>query len=103
MTDGFFAESASKHVRDFVRIFQETFNEKPGFIEAVAYDTANILFQMVSRPDIRFRGVLKNRLKELSDFRGTTGPTIFDENGDVLKELYLLQIEGSRFVESEYY
>ena len=103
MTDGFFAESSSKHVRDFVKIFQETFNEKPGFIEAVAYDTANILFQMVSRPDIRFRGVLKNRLKELSDFRGATGPTIFDENGDVLKELYLFQIEGSRFVESEYY
>ncbi len=103
MTDGFFAESASKHVRDFVKIFQETFNEKPGFIEAVAYDTAKILFQVVSRPDIRFRGVLKNRLKELSDFRGATGPTIFDENGDALKELYLLQIEGSRFVESEYY
>lgn len=103
MTDGFFAESSSKHVRDFVKNFQETFNEKPGFIEAVAYDTASILFQMVSRPDIRFRGVLKNRLKELTDFRGATGSTIFDENGDVLKELYLLQVEGRRFVELEYY
>jgi ABC-type branched-subunit amino acid transport system substrate-binding protein/predicted negative regulator of RcsB-dependent stress response len=103
MTDGFFAESSSKHVRDFVKIFQETFNEKPGFIEAVAYDTAMILFQTVSRPDIRFRGVLKNRLKELTDFRGATGSTIFDENGDVLKELYLIRVEGSRFVELEYY
>jgi ABC-type branched-subunit amino acid transport system substrate-binding protein len=103
MTDGFFAESSSKHVRDFVKIFQETFNEKPGFIEAVAYDTASILFQAVSRPDIRFRGVLKNRLKELTDFRGATGSTIFDENGDVLKDLYLLQVKGRRFVELEYY
>jgi len=103
MTDGFFAESSSKQVIDFVKNFQETFNEKPGFIEAVAYDTASILFQMVSRPDIRFRGVLKNRLKELTDFRGATGSTIFDENGDVLKELYLLQVEGRRFVELEYY
>lgn len=103
MTDGFFVESSSKPVSDFVQIFQETFNENPGFIEAVAYDTARILFQTVSRPDVRFRGVLKNRLKELTDFRGATGPTIFDENGDVVKELYLLKIEGNQFVELEYY
>ena len=62
-----------------------------------------ILFKAVSRPDIRFRGVLKNKLKELTDFRGATGTTIFDENGDVLKEVYLLQVKGRRFVELEYY
>ncbi len=102
MPDGFFAESASGEAMDFVRTFYKIFNQKPEFIEAVAYDTAMILFQMVSRPDIRFRSVLKNKLKKLTDFQGVTGLTSFDNRGDVRKKLYLLQIKGKRFVELEH-
>ena len=71
MPDGFFAESASEEVMNFVRTFHKTFDRKPEFIEAVAYDTAMILFQMVSSPDIRFRSDLKNKLKNLKIRKGT--------------------------------
>ena len=101
MPDGFFAESRSKNVKEFVDSYNEIFHQKPGFIEAAAYDTALILFQMVSRPDIRFRSVLKNELKRLQGFQGVTGLTSFDNNGDAIKNLYLLQIRGQRFVELE--
>ncbi|MCK4988544.1 MAG: penicillin-binding protein activator, partial [Desulfobacterales bacterium] len=40
MPDGFFAGSSAPVVQDFVRIFEETYQEKPGFIEAVLYDSA---------------------------------------------------------------
>jgi branched-chain amino acid transport system substrate-binding protein len=103
MPDGFFAKSTSEEVMDFVRTFNKTFNRKPEFIEAVAYDTAMILFQMVSRPDIQFRSVLKNKLKKLNDFRGVTGLTSFYNNGEVRKKLYLLQIQGKRFVELKHH
>jgi branched-chain amino acid transport system substrate-binding protein len=101
MPDGFFAESRSKNVKQFVDSYNEIFHQKPGFIEAAAYDTALILFQMVSRPDVRFRSVLKNELKRLQGFQGVTGLTSFDNNGDAIKNLYLLQIRGQRFVELE--
>ncbi len=101
MVDGFFPESASKHVRRFVRAFEETYAEKPGFIEAITYDTAVILFQLVTRPDIRSRNELRNELLNLRDFQGVTGLTSFDPNGDVQKQLSLLQIKGSRFIELE--
>ncbi len=101
MPDGFFAESASKNVRQFVDKYHEIFNQKPGFIEAAAYDTALILFQLVSRPDVRFRSVLKNELKRLTDFQGVTGLTSFDEDGEARKNLYLLQVRGQRFIELE--
>jgi ABC-type branched-subunit amino acid transport system substrate-binding protein/predicted negative regulator of RcsB-dependent stress response len=99
MPDGFFAQSDSQEVMDFVKAFHEIFDRKPEFIEAVAYDTAMILFQMISRPDIRFRSALKNNLKKLTDFQGVTGLTSFDDNGEVRRKLYLLQIKGDRFVE----
>ena len=101
MPDGFFAESRSKNVKQFVDSYNEIFHQRPGFIEAAAYDTALILFQMVSRPDIRFRSVLKNELKRPAGFQGVTGLTFFENNGDAIKSLYLLQIRGRRFVELE--
>ncbi len=100
--DGFFAEDASENVKNFVGIYQKVFDQEPGFIEAVTYDTAMILFQMVSRPDIRFRSTIKNELERLTDFQGVTGLTSFDNDGEVRKRLYLLQIKGNRFFQLEH-
>ena len=97
--DVFFAESSSKQVADFVAIFEQTFNEKPEFIEAVAYDSAMILFQIVSRPDIRYRSSIKSALMNLNNFQGVTGLTSFDNNGEIKKSLYLLRIKGKKFIE----
>jgi ABC-type branched-subunit amino acid transport system substrate-binding protein len=101
MPDGFFAESASPPVRKFVNVFEETYQETPGFIEAVVYDSAMILFHVVSRPHIRFRSEIRDELLNLENFPGVTGLTRFDENGDVQKRLHLLRIKGKRFVELE--
>ena len=97
--DGFFAESASKPVEDFVKAFEEVFDQKPEFIEAVAYDTAMILFRLVNHPNIRFRSSLKNELKKLKDFQGVTALTSLNNDGDAQNKVYLLRIEGERFVE----
>jgi branched-chain amino acid transport system substrate-binding protein len=102
MPDVFFDESSSEKVRSFVANFENTFREKPGFIEAIAYDTAIILFQLATRPDIQYRSELKNELTNLRDFQGVTGLTSFDNNGDVRKKLYLLRIKGNKFVELEH-
>ena len=101
MVDGFFAGSNSQKVKDFVEMFEETFHEKPGFIEAVAYDTAMILFNLVSRNDIQSRSEIKNGIMNLQDFQGVTGTTSFDNTGNAHKKLYLLQIQGDKFIEME--
>jgi ABC-type branched-subunit amino acid transport system substrate-binding protein len=101
MADGFFAGSRSKKVKDFVEMFEKTFHDKPGFLEAVAYDTAMILFNLVSRNDIQSRSEIKNKIINLQDFQGVTGITSFDHTGNAQKELYLLQIQGNTFIELE--
>jgi ABC-type branched-subunit amino acid transport system substrate-binding protein len=101
MPDGFFAESLAPAVQDFVRVFEETYQEKPGFIEAVVYDSAMLVFGVLNQPDLRFRSELKNALLNLTLFPGITGPTYFDEDGDAQKQLYLLRIKGRKFVELE--
>jgi ABC-type branched-subunit amino acid transport system substrate-binding protein len=101
MPDGFFSGSAAPVVQDFVQIFEETYQEKPGFIEAVVYDSAMMVFGVLNQPDLRFKSELKNALLNMSVFSGITGPTYFDENGDAQKQLYLLRIKGRKFVELE--
>jgi ABC-type branched-subunit amino acid transport system substrate-binding protein len=101
MPDGFFSGSRSVRIQNFVDEFVSTYGEKPGFIEATTFDTAAMLFDIISRPEVRTRTAIREELLAVSDFPGVTGLTSFDETGDALKELSLLQIEGSRFVELE--
>lgn len=99
MTDGFFAESASPEVTEFVADFQATFGALPGFIEAIGYDSAMLIFQAAGTAGLRFNGSLKDQLLAMSGFRGVTGLTTFDANGEARKAPYLLTIHRDRFEE----
>jgi branched-chain amino acid transport system substrate-binding protein len=101
MPDGFFAQSASPIVQQFVTAFEAAYQESPDFIEAVVFDSALILFQAVSRPHIRYRNDIRDELLNMEGFPGVTGYTRFDEKGEAHKKLHLLRIKGKRFVELE--
>jgi len=97
--DGFFVNSPSPRVRDFVDDYEKVFGSLPAFLEAQAYDAAWIFFQAANEPGVRSRRTLKEAIMGIKDFPGVTGLTSFDEGGDVEKDLYLLKIEGRRFVQ----
>lgn len=98
---GFYADSKSPPTRQFVSDYQGAFDERPGYIEAVGYDTGRLLLQLINRPDVRSRNELRDELLRVADFKGATGATAFDYNGDVHKPLFLIQVRGGRFVEIE--
>jgi ABC-type branched-subunit amino acid transport system substrate-binding protein len=73
--DGFFLESPSPAVQDFVMRFEKIFGSSPGFLEAQAFDAASIIFQLTNHPDVRSRRTMKEALMEVKDFPGMTGLT----------------------------
>jgi ABC-type branched-subunit amino acid transport system substrate-binding protein/Tfp pilus assembly protein PilF len=99
MPDVFFSEDSKKNVREFIAAFDQTHEQSPGFIEALAYDTVMINLYTLGDPGIRSRNDLKDALKKLRNFEGVTGYTAFKENGEAVKKLYLLQIEDNQFVQ----
>jgi ABC-type branched-subunit amino acid transport system substrate-binding protein len=99
MTDLFYAEDPKINVREFIAAFDEYYDQRPGFIEALAYDTAMINLHTLSHPKIRSRKDLKDALKNLRNFEGVTGYTSFKESGDTIKKPYLLQVENEKFVQ----
>jgi ABC-type branched-subunit amino acid transport system substrate-binding protein len=101
MPDAFFVNSDAPHVRAFVEKFEETYQEKPGFIEAVVYDSAILLLNIINNPHVQYRSELRAELLNLIEFQGVTGLTRFNEDGDAQKKLHLLTLKGRRFVEVE--
>jgi branched-chain amino acid transport system substrate-binding protein len=99
LTEGFFEGTSSLQVKQFVTDFMEAYGEKPQFIEAIAYDTAWMVFHVLSQGNYRHRVEIKDALIHMQPFDGVTGLTTFKENGEAEKKLYLLSVEGGRFVE----
>ncbi len=98
----FFRKSKNTHLRKFAFSFEKTFNSKPGFIEAIAYDSAMILFKTLSLNSVNSRKILLEQLQKIKLYPGVTGETSFDNNGDAEKNLYLLTIRKNRFIELDH-
>jgi branched-chain amino acid transport system substrate-binding protein len=97
--DGFFVDSPSVRVQEFVESYQSMFGESPGYLEAQAYDVARFLFEAVNRPEVKSRLTLLSALKNMAGFKGVTGTTFFNETGEAEKDIYLLTVEKGRFVQ----
>ncbi len=99
ITDGFFKESKNTITAQFAQKFQSLFQKEPGFIEAISYDTASILFTAAMDEQVGSRESLKDALQGSRIFEGVTGKTIFDKEGHAHKELFLMTIKKGKFVE----
>jgi ABC-type branched-subunit amino acid transport system substrate-binding protein len=99
ITDGFFSESQNRIVQNFVDAYQKIYERRPGLIEAFAFDTATMLFNLVSQSEETHRHLLRDSLQQLSQMNGVTGPTAFEMNGEAIKTLSLLRLKGGQFLE----
>jgi ABC-type branched-subunit amino acid transport system substrate-binding protein len=95
----FFPQSTSERVRAFVTRFESVFGETPEFIEAAAFDTTLMVLEAASDPRVGSRKALKDLLHAFRGFSGVSGPAYFDETGEVVRILQLVQVKGDRFVE----
>jgi ABC-type branched-subunit amino acid transport system substrate-binding protein len=60
--DGFFIESNLPLTSQFVARYQESFGDKPGYLEAQAYDTMRLLVDGLHQPGVTSRPLLRNAL-----------------------------------------
>jgi branched-chain amino acid transport system substrate-binding protein len=99
LVDGFCHDSASKVVQNFVETYRSVYNTEPGLMEAYVFDTANMLFSLLAKPEIHLRSELRDQLKQMVQAEGATGPTAFESSGEAIKRLNLLRIKGDQFIE----
>lgn len=99
IANGFFDQSENPETIRFTKSFEELFGKKPQFLEAIAHDTASILFSTAMDTKITSRKSLKDALQGSRIYEGATGVTVFDENGNAHRRLFLVTIKNQEFVE----
>ncbi len=99
ITDGYFGNSKNPIAAGFEKRFTDLYETLPGFFEAIAYDTASILFTAALDEAVDSRESLKNVLQGGLMFEGVTGNTWFDKTGSAHKELFLITVKRGRFME----
>jgi len=97
--DGYFSGSTNPETLWFDKTFRDLYQERPGFLEAIVYDTAQILFTAANAGDIHSGKQLKDILQGQFIFDGATGRTRFDETGTPHKALFLITVKNNRFME----
>jgi len=95
---GFFESSGESCVSAFSEDYLMDFDAMPGILVATGYDTITLLKHMMAVKHVRTREELKEALLECRDFPGLTGNVVFDPEGEVEKEPFLLTISGRRMV-----
>jgi len=93
---GFFERSREPGVKAFAKTYEANFGSSPGMLAAVGYDTIRLLKNVMQREDIRTRKDIRNELFRLQEFRGVTGNIVFNSEGELQNEPFLLTISGRR-------
>ena len=96
---GFFAGSAKPVVQQFVERFEASYDEKPQYLEAQAYDVLNLVLTARNHAECQTRGAIRTELLRIRDFDGVTGKMSMLPNGDAQKELFLLTVRNGKIIE----
>ncbi len=97
--DGFFAESNLPLTSQFVARYQESFGDKPGYLEAQAYDTMRLLVDGLHQPGVTSRQLLRNALLGIQALPGVAGAASVGPDGEVHKPPFLITIHRRRMEE----
>jgi ABC-type branched-subunit amino acid transport system substrate-binding protein len=95
--DGFFIDSQRPATRRFVSAFREAYKDvdkEPGLLEAIGYDSALMLRQIIEKQRPRTRNDMRESLVNLKNFEGATGRTSFNEKREAVKPLFLLSVDN---------
>ncbi len=91
---GFWAESSLGPGKDFVTAFGAKYGRKPDLLAAQSYDAARMLLEVFRGSQNREE--VRSRLSQLKDFKGASGDTSFNGDGNAQKILPILQIQNGK-------
>lgn len=96
-TSGFYPEDPTQAVQNFVTAYKDKYGEEPDMFAAQAYDAARMVIEA-----IKSKGATSEEIREgiaaTKDFPGITGKTSIDEEGDTIKDVLILKVEGGKFI-----
>ena len=92
----FFPDEPRPEVQQFVKGYEEAYQQTPNVFAAVAYDSINLLAHAIQQAGTD-RKAIRDALAQVQDFPGVTGKITFSEAGDVVKEYRKMIVKDGKF------
>jgi branched-chain amino acid transport system substrate-binding protein len=90
--DTFLAKDPSSLVARFVEEFRKSFQRDPETLEALSYDGAKLIKEILQSKSVSSPLQLQEELRQVKSFRGVTGLKGFGEDGKSIRTLSILKV-----------
>jgi len=97
--DSFLANGFLPETNDFVDIYYSAYGREPENIEALCYDTMEIVLGILEDEKIKTRGEFKGALLAVDRFNGATGSVYFRGSHVAQKSAFILRIQNGKLVQ----
>jgi ABC-type branched-subunit amino acid transport system substrate-binding protein len=97
--DGLYKED--QKTKKFLEEYLSTYGEEAGIIEAQAYDSMEIIINILENNIIETRKELRKELSRIRNYPGITGFISSNTYGDMEREPFILKIEGGKIKKVE--
>jgi branched-chain amino acid transport system substrate-binding protein len=91
--DTFFKKNPSALVTRFVEEFQKTYQRDPETLEALSYDGAKFIKEILQSKTVSSPLELQEELRRVKNFQGVTGLKGFGEHGESIRTLSVLTVK----------
>jgi branched-chain amino acid transport system substrate-binding protein len=94
--DSFLVDGFLPQTNDFVDIYYSAYGREPGNIEALSYDTMEMVLSILEDQQIKTRAEFIRALLALEGFRGATGSISFGGNRVAQKDAFILRVQNGK-------
>jgi ABC-type branched-subunit amino acid transport system substrate-binding protein len=96
--DCFFRNEDSPIVTEFVEEFRKAYQREPETLEAIAYDGAKFLKNILQAKSVSSPYQLREEISRIENFQGISGLKGFGENGKPIRNLSILTVKDGQIV-----
>ena len=90
--DAFFKKNPSPSVARFVEEFRKAYQRDPETLEALSYDGAKLLKEILASKSVSSPPQLQEELRQIKNFQGVSGLSGFGEDGKADRTLSILKV-----------
>lgn len=90
--DAFFKKNPSPGVVRFVEEFRKTFQRDPETLEALSYDGARFIKEILQSKPVSSPSQMQEELRQVKNFQGVSGLRGFGEDGKAIRTLCILKV-----------
>jgi branched-chain amino acid transport system substrate-binding protein len=91
-------DDPSPENQDLVAKYRERYRQDPDALAALAFDSANLLFDAIRRANSTDPSKIREALAQTKDFQGITGRITLDKDRNAVKPAAVLQVKDGKIV-----